>query len=177
MIVQFKTLDNAMWAADVAGLKWAQIDRPASEPECLVLQRGELVAQGYGVYVMKGRTSKSPAPGEGLCNFGVMPVVSGTTLDIHLAANVPVTDFTMPVPVTQINYKIIERPGQKVTELRYDKPKHVAASPQIPVEVSQPQVSHPAATDPSVIDEPMSNTTEIGGGMVAAEITRENLPR
>lgn len=141
MIVQFKTLDDAIWIADVANLKWARTDKPAVDPESILLDSGALVAQGYGVYVLAGRNPNSPAPGAGLCNFGVMPVVSGTVLDMYLAANVPVKEFTMPAPVTRIEYKIIERPE---------------SAPVQPTEVIQPSSPNPLATDASVIDVPES---------------------
>lgn len=144
MIIQFKTLDDAIWVADVANLKWARTDKPAVDPESILLDSGALVAQGYGVYVLAGRNPNSPAPGAGLCNFGVMPVVSGTVLDMYLAANVPVKEFTMPAPVTRIEYKIIERPE---------------SAPVQPTEVIQPSSPNPLATDASVIDVPESPET------------------
>lgn len=112
MVIQFRTEDESIFFADTVKGKWARIDQPATvanQGDIQLLEEGPLVNQGYGVYVMKGRTPETEGPGAKLSGFGIMPVVEGDVLDVYIRANVKVHEFTMPVPVNRINYKVIDQ--------------------------------------------------------------------
>ena len=114
MIVQFRTEDNSLWMLDTELSQWAEIDKPADDPESKIIQSGDLTSLGYGRFALTPRTAKSPAPGAGLCTVAIMPVAQGQTLTICLSCNVPVREFTMPVPINKIVYEIISKKGEEI---------------------------------------------------------------
>ena len=114
MLLQFKTEDNSIFLADVQFMTWARISAPAADQESKVVEHGKLVPQGFGVYAFEGRTPKTEGPGAGLCSIGNYVVAIGQSVKIFLRANVPVKDFTMPVPIRQVLYEILPTDPQQI---------------------------------------------------------------
>lgn len=103
MILYFKSADQ-YFMADLKDLKWALVSDPTATGE--VLDHGELKPQGMMVYTMYPRTKK-----DGLCTFGVTCVPLGGRLTIFLKANKEaglVSEFSLPVPITEIVYRVME---------------------------------------------------------------------
>ncbi len=113
MIIQFRTADNSIWFLDLEQLYWARIDKPADDPESTTLESGDLTNLNYGRFALAPRTPKTPGPGNGLSNIMVMPLVHGTQVIITLQANVPIKEFTMPIPIKEVKYEIV---GAKATD-------------------------------------------------------------
>ena len=131
MIIQFRTEDNTLWLVDTEMSSWAQIDKPADDPESKILQGGDLTALGYGRFALSPRSPKTEAPGAGLSTVAVMPVVQGTTLTICLSCNVPIRQFTMPIPVNKIVYEIISKKGEEIipAEASFETPRPAEDEP------------------------------------------------
>lgn len=107
MIAQFKTADDSIFMADTETLQWAHITLGANDPESKVVSEGVLTSRNFGRFQLTPRTEKTEGPGAGLCNIALMPIVQGRQVILCLSANVPVKDFTMPVPVNEVIYEII----------------------------------------------------------------------
>jgi hypothetical protein len=115
MLLQFAVeKDNSLWICDVQTMQWARVSAPASDPNSKIEESGKLVPQGFGIYALEGRTPKTEGPGAGFSSIGNYVVAIGTTVQIFLRANVQIKDFTMPVPIRQILYKILPTDPQQI---------------------------------------------------------------
>jgi hypothetical protein len=145
MIIQFRTMDDALWAADTDHFTWARIDKPAAEPDSIVLEGGKLLPLGFsplaGQYGLQGRTEKSEGPGGKLNNFVLAVHIGAREFDVVLRANVPTKDFTSVLQIERINFQIAPHPD----------------APLVPDEVIVPTTENPLASDPRVIDVPNNN--------------------
>jgi hypothetical protein len=141
MLLQFKVIaDESVWICDVQHMQFARVSAPAADAESKVLESGKLVPQGFGIYAFEGRTPKTES-GAGLRSIGNYVVAIGQTVKIFLRANVPVKDFTMPVPIRQVLYEILPTDPQ---QHQSDIQGGADANSQEPAEKSQ------AAEEPSV---------------------------
>lgn len=180
MILQFKTLDDAIWVCDTQFLTWARVSADAKNQQSQVLESGKLVPQGFGVYALEGKR------GAGLCSIGTYIVGIGTTIKILLRTNVPIKDFTMPAPIRQIMYEIlptdpkqlqnsieeVANGGQEQTPTSGSQEPAVGGSlPETTARTEQPETEASVESgDPDVDPDP---TAEIGGGYVRLESTRD----
>ena len=109
MIAQFKTMDDALWIADTAEMKWARVSAPPVEGDdeaSQVLESGTLTAQGAYLFALDGRTPDSE-PGVGLCALMFAPEVKDDTVYIVLRTNVDVKEFRLVKPITQVRYEVM----------------------------------------------------------------------
>lgn len=110
MLLQFRTKDDAIWILDTQHMKWARVSEPpdpTNDEKSIVQEFGALVPQGFGVYALEGRRPDTEGPGAGFCTAGVFVVGLGQTVEIYVRANVEVKDFTMPLPINHVSYKIL----------------------------------------------------------------------
>jgi hypothetical protein len=142
MLLQFKTEDDAIFLTDVQFMTWARVSAPAADQESKVVEHGRLVPQGFGIYAFEGRTPKTEGPGAGLCSIGNYVVAIGQAVKIFLRANVPVKDFTMPVPIRQVLYEILPTDPQQIQ----NSIQEVADAGQ---DSKQGQETAPAAQEPA----------------------------
>ena len=106
MLIQFQTKDNSYFVADLERLTWARVSAPAGRDNSEVLENGIITALGFGRFALTPRTSKTEGAGNGISNFGVMPLVQGQRLTIIFTANVPTKNFTLVLPVVDVQYAI-----------------------------------------------------------------------
>jgi hypothetical protein len=135
MLLQFTVVeDNSIWITDTQFLQWGRVSAPQSDPESKVLESGKLVPKGFGVYGLDPRT-------EGLRTIGTYVVGLGQQVKIYLRANVPIKDFTMPVPIRQVLYEILpsdpKQMEHSIQEMQDEKP----ALPEVSSESEQPTVA------------------------------------
>lgn len=135
MLIQFQTDDDSIFLADTEQLFWMRVSEPptfdSGSLAAIPLEEGKLTAQGYGIYAMEGRTPNSPAPGKGLCSFGVIPIPKETTLFLYLRANTKIKSWTMPRPIDTIRYEIAPDISQQVFSQTRTIAKPVAAGVEI----------------------------------------------
>jgi hypothetical protein len=106
VLIQFVTKeDNKVYIADTQHLQWGQVSAPYTDPNSVVEEKGKLTPQGFGIYALEGRIKRGQDLG--LATIGIYTVALGTTIKIFLRANVPVKEFTMPVPINQVLYEIL----------------------------------------------------------------------
>ena len=120
MLLQFTTTEkNEIWICDTQFLQWGRVSAPQSDPESKVLESGKLVPKGFGVYGLDPRT-------EGLRTIGTYVVGLGQQIKVYLRANVPIKDFTMPVPIRQVLYEILpsdpKQMEHSIQEMQDEKP-------------------------------------------------------
>lgn len=108
MLLEFKTMDDSLFLVDIEFAKWNRIRRPYVDEKSEILESGETISQGFGIYNLKGRTVETTGPGAGLCTIGVVPLCMGTILNIYLRANVQIKEFTMPIPINTVMYEVAE---------------------------------------------------------------------
>lgn len=117
MLLQFKVIaDNSLWIADVYSLTWARVSSPGIDPESKVLEYGRLRPLGWGRYEFEGRTPKTSGPGAGLSVITVNTPMLRDTGIVEIRPNVDVTDFTMPVPIKQILYRVLPSDPKQIEE-------------------------------------------------------------
>jgi hypothetical protein len=107
LIIQFTTMDDSEFRVDFEAKTWARGGQHPDIPGWTEIEEGELVPMSLGAYALKGRTPKTTGPGAGLATIGILPLPVKTTMFICLRANVPVKDFTMPDPITEIKYEVV----------------------------------------------------------------------
>lgn len=111
MLLQFTVVeDNSIWIVDTQFLQWGRVSAPQSNAESKVLESGKLVPKGFGIYGLEPRTPP------GLATIGTYVVGLGQSIKIYLRANVPVKDFTMPVPIRQVLYEILPSDPKQVEQ-------------------------------------------------------------
>jgi hypothetical protein len=93
--------DDKIFIADTKNLQWGRVTAPHTDPSSTVIEGDKLVPQGFGLYAMTGRHK------QGLCILGIYVVAIGTSVKVFLRANVPIKEFTMPVPINQVLYEIL----------------------------------------------------------------------
>lgn len=96
-----------MFVVDFESKKWGRVNKPASDASSEILEAGVLVPMSLGAYRLDGRTPKTEGPGAGLSVLGIIPLPQGKTITMCLRANVPVKEFTMPDPITEIKYEVV----------------------------------------------------------------------
>lgn len=96
MRYQFKVeSDDSTWVLDMVGMRWGRVSDILGAPSVKaaehdtftynLLEEGNLIPQGGGVYSFEGRTSKT---GNGLCSVGILAIPYEDTLQLYLRANV-----------------------------------------------------------------------------------------
>jgi hypothetical protein len=131
MLLQFKTVaDDAIWVVDTQFLQWGKVSAPTSDAESKVLESGKLVPQGFGIYALEPRR-------EGLITIGVMTIGIGQTIKILLRTNVPVKDFTMPVPIRQVLYEILTADPKQAEEALKNMQEGTPSLPEVSSESEQ----------------------------------------
>lgn len=126
MRYQFETEDNATFVLDMVQMKWGRVSTILAAPSVKaveheaftynLLEEGDLIPMGGGVYTMQGRTAKTgledpknPKPGAGLCAVGVLAIPYEDTLQLYLRANVMLKeDSFKSMEVKKIKYHIIQ---------------------------------------------------------------------
>lgn len=100
MLLQFKTLDGAVWRLDTENLIWEQPD--GKSPFA-----GELLYQGNNLFSLAGRKPDSPEPGAGFCTIFTTCLAVGQKIIIFARANVEIKDFTLARPIKSVRYEIL----------------------------------------------------------------------
>jgi len=109
MLLQFTVVeDSSIWIVDTQFLQWGRVSAPQSDAESKMLESGKLVPKGFGIYGLEPRVPP------GLATIGTYVVGLGQAIKIYLRANVPVKDFTMPVPIRQVLYEILPSDPKQV---------------------------------------------------------------
>lgn len=110
MLLEFQTADDSIFLVDVSTMRWGRVDKRMPDPDSKIIEAGGLTLQSMAArgitYALDPRTQKSE-PGNGLCSISVMVVGFGAEIKIYLMGNVPLKEFTMPVPIRQVSYHII----------------------------------------------------------------------
>ena len=105
MKYQFATADDALFVLDMVSMKWGRVSSILASPSIKaveneaftynLLEEGDLIPMGGGVYTFQGRTPKTgledpknPKPGAGLCSVGLLAIPYEDTLQLYLRANV-----------------------------------------------------------------------------------------
>jgi hypothetical protein len=96
-------MDDVLFTVDFENKVWRRGSTKGFPDE----SGGELVSMSLGAFSLKGRTPKTEGPGAGLATIGILPLPINRTMFIYLRANVPVKDFTMPDPITEIRYEVV----------------------------------------------------------------------
>lgn len=129
MLLQFQTLDEKIWLVDTAQMQWAEVSAPGTDPESKVVAHGKLVPMGFGIYRTEGLQHE-------LASIGVYVVGIGITVKIFIRANIPIKDFTMPVPIRQVLYEILPTDPKQIEnsiqEAANGDTKQIAQGPEEP---------------------------------------------
>lgn len=119
MRYQFETADDATFILDMVQMRWGRVSSilgapsvKAAENEAFsynLLEEGELIPMGGGVYNLQGRTPKTDGAGKGLCTVGVLAVPYVDTLQIYLRANVPLKEDSFKSgEITTVKHHIVQ---------------------------------------------------------------------
>lgn len=132
MLLQFTVVeDNSIWIVDTQFLQWGRVSAPQSNAESKVLESGKLVPKGFGIYGLEPRVPP------GLATIGTYVVGLGQSIKIYLRANVPVKDFTMPVPIRQVLYEILPSDPKQV-EQSIQEMQEAKVLPEVSSQSEQP---------------------------------------
>lgn len=172
MLLQLQTKDDSLWILDTQYLKWARVSEspdPENTEKSIVLEHGKLIPQGFGVYALEGRRPDTEGPGAGFCTAGIFTIGLGQTVEIYIRANVEVKNFTMPLPINHINYKILPAdPGQIKQTLFKDSPVGTSNEPvpnSVVAEASTVSgVSNPVSNSLGNLDEPAGTESTAPAG-------------
>lgn len=133
MLLQFTVVeDNSIWIVDTQFMQWGRVSAPQSDPTSQVLEHGKLVPKGFGIYGLEPRT-------QGLITIGTYLVGLGQTVKVFLRTNVPVKDFTMPVPIRQVLYEILAADPKQVEQSIQDMQEGEKVLPEVSSESEQPE--------------------------------------
>ena len=115
MKARFFTEDDTHFEVDTVRATWSRLTSVLATTDGApgVVEEGKIVPQGMGIYLMAGRNPKFDGPGGGLCTIGIMAVPVNEILNVYLRANVPVKDFTMPIPITGLRCITIPVAGRQ----------------------------------------------------------------
>lgn len=113
MKYKFETEDGATFVLDLMNMRWGRVSTILAAPSVKavendaftynMLEEGDLIPMGGGVYTLQGRTMKTgmedpknPKVGARLCAVGIIVVPYGDAINFYLRANVPLveTSFT-----------------------------------------------------------------------------------
>lgn len=131
MLLQFTVVDdNSIWIVDTQFLQWGRVSAPQSDPTSVVLESGKLVPQGFGIYALAPRKT-------GLVTIGTYLVGMGQTIKIYLRTNIPIKDFTMPVPIRQVLYEILPSDPKQTEQSIQDMQEGEKVLPEVSSESEQ----------------------------------------
>lgn len=103
MKYQFETQeDGAIFILDMVAMRWGRVSSILAAPSVKameneaftynLLEEGDLIPMGAGVYTMQGRTVKTEGEGKGLCAVGILAVPYEDSLQLYIRANVPLKE-------------------------------------------------------------------------------------